>query len=128
MTGSTRATGAEGERIAARHLEKLGYRILERNYSSRLGELDLIACHKRDIVFIEVKTHKAGGRTFGPPELRVGASKRRRISRVAAEYVKRKRIRHRNLRFDVVAVELPDGAKPSIRVFESAFPISCSGF
>jgi putative endonuclease len=57
--------GDSGEEIAARFLEKRGYRVLERNYRSPVGELDIIALHRGTVVFVEVKARTSG--SYGAP-------------------------------------------------------------
>ena len=61
MSDPRRALGALGERLAAEHLERAGYRIVERNYRTRYGELDIVASGERCLVFCEVKTSAPGG-------------------------------------------------------------------
>src|ERR1700733_12536502 len=65
-----RRLGALGEQLAAEHLERLGYRIVERNYRTRWGELDLIAHDGRLLAFVEVKTRRASGGAGSPFEAR----------------------------------------------------------
>ena len=60
MTAARQSLGRLGERLAAKHLERLGYRILERNHRTRYGEIDLVAYDKRRLVFIEVKARRTG--------------------------------------------------------------------
>jgi putative endonuclease len=62
----SRSLGNFGERVAASHLEAKGYAILERNWSVREGEIDLIASRGRDLVFVEVRSRR--GRSMGLPE------------------------------------------------------------
>ena len=59
-TGSRKSLGRLGEQLAAEHLERLGWQIVERNYQTRLGELDLVATDAATLVFVEVKTCRAG--------------------------------------------------------------------
>ena len=122
MTPDRKATGRRGEKLAARLLKKKGYRILQRNYSSPYGEIDIIALQKGVLVFIEVKARADAG--FGRPELAVSETKRRRISRIALDYVRKKRIEGRDVRFDVVSVLLAPDAEPEIEIFEDAFPLA----
>lgn len=82
--------GASGEELACAHLERAGYTLIERNgRCGRLGELDIVARHDRCLVFCEVKTRVAGGRR-GPdgPLDAIGPAKRRRIRRLAAEWLR----------------------------------------
>ena len=81
-----RELGRRGEEIAARHLERLGWRIVERNYRSREGELDLIAARGGTLAFCEVKTLVArGAGRAGPvdPIEAVGALKQLQVRRMA---------------------------------------------
>jgi len=94
--------GAAGEAAAERFLRRLGYRILERNYSMRGGEIDLIALDRGTIVFVEVKTRSRSD--FGSPFEAVGAAKQRRIETAAAHYRVKRRLYGRNFRYDIVAV------------------------
>src|SRR5918912_527919 len=108
-----RERGTTGERIAAEHLERRGYQIVDRNYRTRSGELDLIAADGRALVFCEVKTRVAGG-TSGPatPLCAIGATKRRRLKALAAQWLasKTERPHRRDLRFDAIGVTLsPSG-------------------
>ncbi len=122
MGPDKKATGYRGEEIAARYLKKHGYRILQRNYSCPLGEIDLVASKRGTLVFVEVKTRTESG--FGPPELSVGHRKRRRISSIALDYARRKGIKECNARFDVITVLLPPDSEPVIELFEDAFPLT----
>src|SRR5687767_11181888 len=83
-----RATGRLGEELAARHLTGSGYRVLERNFRTRYGELDIVAADAGHLVFCEVKTRVAGrrGGPAGPLDA-VGAHKRRRLRRMAAQWL-----------------------------------------
>jgi putative endonuclease len=69
-------TGKEGEKIAAAYLRKNGYHIYESNFRCSLGEIDIIAREKNELVFIEVKTRKSG--KLGYPEQAVGARKQKK--------------------------------------------------
>jgi putative endonuclease len=78
--------GATGERLAAEHLERRGFAILERNYRTRWGELDLVAFDGRVLVFCEVKTRRAGGSRGGPLEA-VRPSKQAQVRRMASSWL-----------------------------------------
>ncbi len=94
--------GREGEDLAARFLMKQGYRILERNYSTRSGEIDLVALHDGAVVFVEVKTRTS--HAFGAPELAVNPRKQQRMVKAALAYIKYKKLHQVPCRFDVVAI------------------------
>ena len=102
--------GAAGERLAAAHLERLGYRILARNHRTRWGELDLIAHAPGVLVFVEVKTRRASARAGSPFEA-VGPRKQAQVRRIAAGWLAevRERPHVRELRFDVIGVSV-DGS------------------
>jgi putative endonuclease len=103
MTLQKKELGAKGEEIAARYLKKYGYRILERNYRIRHGEIDIIAEHGTDLVFVEVKTRS--GTLFGSPFDSITVSKQRQLSKVALEYISKRGCHDRPARFDVVGVQ-----------------------
>jgi len=98
----TKLLGKEGEDRAARFLVKQGYRILERNYSTRSGEIDLIALHDGVVVFVEVKTRTSAA--YGAPELAVTPRKQQRMVKAALGYIKYKKLHQVPCRFDVVAI------------------------
>ena len=76
-------TGNIGEDIVAKYLEEKGYEIIERNFRCKLGEIDIIAQDKEEIVFIEVKTRKI--LSYGNPADSVNEPKQKHIYK-AAEY------------------------------------------
>ncbi|HWC26602.1 MAG TPA: YraN family protein [Solirubrobacteraceae bacterium] len=96
--------GRVGERLAREHLERLGYSVVARNYRTRFGELDLIVCDERRLVFVEVKTRRAGALESSLQA--VPAQKRRRVRRMAAAWLAEAVDRPRSceLRFDVIGV------------------------
>ena len=113
--------GRVGERLAAEHLERRGFAILDRNYRTRWGELDLVAHGADQIVFCEVKTRRLGA--TGPLES-LGQQQRRRLRRMAAAWLtdRPERPRVRELRFDVLGVTLDDaGRLVALEHLEGAF-------
>ena len=102
MSLITKLLGKEGEDRAAQFLKKQGYRILERNYSTRSGEIDLIALHDGVVVFVEVKTRTNAA--YGAPELAVTPRKQQRMVKAALGYIKYKKLHQVPCRFDVVAI------------------------
>jgi putative endonuclease len=95
--------GRAGERVALEHYERLGFRLLDRNYRTRAGELDLILYDGDTIVFAEVKTRRAGGLD---PIDSIGPTKQRQVRRLAAAWLAGppRRPGARELRFDAVGV------------------------
>jgi putative endonuclease len=111
-------TGKEGEKIAAAYLKKNGYRIIEINFRCSIGEIDIVAKEKDDLVFIEVKTRKSI--RLGYPEQAVGIRKQKKMSQLALWYLQKRKIANTNARFDVVAVTLiPE--KNEVRLIKNAF-------
>lgn len=94
--------GQAGEDRAAEYLERKGYRVLERNYSTRNGEIDLIALHEGEVVFVEVKTRT--NNAYGAPELAVNRRKQGRMVKAALVYIRYKKLHQMPCRFDVVAI------------------------
>ncbi len=115
-------TGRAGEDAAVLFLEKSGYRILERNVRSALGEIDIVACEKDVICFVEVRARQGAGHRDQAFES-VGRAKQERLSRLAVGYLKKRRWLERSARFDVAAVTFDDG-RPSVTLLKDAFPVS----
>lgn len=110
-----RSLGGEYEKAAADWLVKKGYTILERNYRSKTGEIDIIAAQGRTLVFVEVKYRSLEGSGF--PEEAVDRRKQRRISLTADYYCMMHAVPdNTDCRFDVIAF---DGGQ--IRHYENAF-------
>ncbi len=119
MSQARRVLGTLGEQEACRLLEQNGYRIVDRNYRVRGGELDIVCERDGVLVFCEVKTRTSA--LFGLPEEAVTFAKRRRIRRLAAEYLQRQRRRVGAVRFDVVSVEVDGGRVGALRHIPNAF-------
>src|SRR5574337_1508414 len=115
------ALGVEGERAAKTFLQAKGFRILHENYSTPLGEIDLIAQEGGEVVFVEVKARSSG--EFGPPQASVTHQKQRQIVRVAKLYLQRERLSEAACRFDVVAVTFAgsEAKQPEILLIRDAF-------
>ena len=113
------ALGAFGERLAAAHLEAKGYRILERNYRRREGEIDIVAVTGDCLVFVEVRTRR--GEARGSAVESVSPAKGARLATLAEAYCQERPDLPPNRRIDVVAVELsPAGRLLSIDHVENA--------
>ena len=111
-------TGKNGEQIAVAYLKKKGYRICETNFRCPLGEIDIIAREKDELVFIEVKTRKS--RQLGYPEQAVGARKQKKLSQLALWYLQKKKLADANARFDVIAITLLS-EENEIKLIKNAF-------
>ncbi len=114
-----RDTGMRGEKLAQDFLKKRGYRIIETNYRTPEGEIDIVTKQKDCLVFIEVRTKRS--LLFGSPEESITHAKMQKLRTMAERYQQS----HDNLplswRIDVVAVELDSKGKPSrIELIESA--------
>ncbi len=96
--------GNRGEDIACEYLIKNGYRIVVRNFRIKGGELDIIARHRDELIFFEVKTR--GQRSFGYPEEAVTIHKMKRITRAIKYYLCKTSIKNIYIRFDIISVEL----------------------
>ena len=116
---STKDVGQQGEEIAVNFLLNRGYTILARNYRQRFGEVDIIAHHDGDIVFIEVKTRSTlqYGSGFEAVDLR----KQQQLSRIALDYLVRNDLSEQDARFDVVAVHLQQQGPAKVEIITNAF-------
>ena len=102
MLNAKQRLGKTSESVAVKHLKKNGYKIIERNYRNKIGEIDIIA-RKNDILcFIEVKTRQNTRK--GLPKESVTISKQRKITLGALSYLKEKRLSEQRIRFDVIEI------------------------
>lgn len=115
--------GRVGEQLAAEHLLRLGYEIVERNFRTRWGELDIVARRGGTLAFCEVKARRLGGWAGGPMEA-VGRVKQARVRRMGAQWLDARRDRPfaEVIRFDAIGVTF-DGAGRllSLEHLEGAF-------
>ena len=109
-----REEGIQGEEQAAKTLKSKGYRIIEKNYRSPFGELDIIAEEGGYLVFVEVK--KRNTRTFGDSFEAINAVKKKRIVRTAMFYMKTHKYQDRKVRFDVVGID-----RENVKIVKHAF-------
>jgi putative endonuclease len=115
-----RALGAAGEDVVAQWYTDAGYRVLDRNWRCREGELDLVVARPGSVVFCEVKTRRSTA--FGSPAEAVTITKQRRLRTLAARWLAdHPEARARELRFDVASVLATRGIAPVIDVIEGAF-------
>jgi putative endonuclease len=118
MKDPRRQLGDHGEDLAAAALRRQGYKILERNYVTPLGEIDLIARQGKTVVVVEVKTRKST--RFGSPQEGVSVTKQGRLRRLAEYYLKAKGLTGSPVRFDVVGITLV-GDVPQVEIIQDAF-------
>jgi putative endonuclease len=121
MTKTTNSFGELGERIAARWLERAGWRIISRRFRSGRRDIDLIIERGDVIAFVEVKART--GAKFGDPVEAVHHRKQRELSKSAQSWIDRHGRSGEAYRFDVVGVLVTDG-KVLIRHVPSAFQMN----
>ena len=116
--------GGRGEKAAARHLRRRGYKILLKNYRSGKAEVDIVARHKDWLVFVEVKTRET--EQFGAPSEAVDHDKQRNLSKAALDYLRMLGNPRIRFRFDIVEVIIANGSKKpdDIRLIQNAFDLS----
>ena len=115
----SRDIGALGEKIAAEYLTGLGYRIRERNFRLREGEIDIIAEKDDFLVFIEVRTRTSN--SYGTPEESVTTQKKERLIALAEAYIEDREDLPSSWRIDVVAIELgPKRKVARLEIIENA--------
>lgn len=118
---NTTTLGRRAEDLACRHLESLGFQLLERNYRCRAGEIDLVMLDGATLALVEVRSRSTSA--HGGAAATVGARKQQRFIR-AARHLMLTRPEYRKLaaRFDVVAIDAgPDGGPPVVRWIRDAF-------
>lgn len=116
------ATGAYGEELATTFLTAKGYRIVDRNYRCKGGEVDIVARDGKTVVFVEVKTRRS--HAFGVPQLAVTPFKQRQIMKAALTWLAHHRQPDAQARFDVIAITLSGADDPVIEHIENAFDLS----
>ena len=119
-----RKTGEIGEEVAANFLISHGYRIIERNYRCKGGEIDVIARAPEDksLVFIEVKARR--DLSYGVPQLAVTPFKQRQISKAALTWLAKKHLQDSNARFDVIPILLDEGGLHKVEHIVNAFELA----
>lgn len=106
--------GRVGENIATKYLERLGYTIIERNFSAKQGEIDIIAKDKDEFVFIEVKTRTS--LLYGKPIEAVDNKKQKNLINTVKYYLYSKHLENQFIRIDVIEVYLKDLKKKDYKV------------
>jgi putative endonuclease len=100
MGSPTQEKGSWGENVAAWYLRKKGYLIIKKHYTARFGEIDVVARHNTQTVFIEVKLRL--GKTSGLPEQAIDNRKQKRLKKTILSYLSQNRVE--DFRVDVVAI------------------------
>jgi putative endonuclease len=109
--------GNSGEEVVARFLEKQNVQILEQNFRTKLGEIDIIAQKGSTLAFVEVKTRRT---EYFDTSYVITKSKKSRLSKAARQYMLENNITQKHCRFDVAIVVANDN-KPVVRYFRNAF-------
>ena len=118
MFSFLRRQGNKAEEQAAQYLQEKGYKIIARNFSCPMGEIDIIAQDKqKTLVFAEVNQRKTN--LFGGGLAAVNKAKQRRITLTAAAYIKKTKINYTALRFDIITV-----TAGVIQHYENAFTVT----
>ena len=100
-------SGSTGEKLAEKYLRSNGYRVLARNFSTDVGEIDLIVTDDSYLIFVEVKSRMSD--TYGMPAEAVDIHKQKKLSMVASQYIKKSMLFGAPVRFDIIEVRLDTG-------------------
>lgn len=120
MTKNNRSAGRKGEDIACKFLKKDKYKILEKNFACRQGEIDIIAEDRKGVLcFVEVKAKSS--ENFGLPEEAVTVWKQKKLLAAAFKYIDSKRVKPKDMRFDIVSVDLVNN---KTRIIKNAFEVN----
>lgn len=118
MTHERKKLGQEGEDLACGFLLSKNYKILERNFKSHIGEIDIIAQDKNELVFVEVKTKI--GQNWGLPQEMVNKKKQKKLVRVSLGYLQEKNISNQTWRIDVIGISMNQGKVEKLEHFKNA--------
>ena len=114
---SNKTTGNVGEIIAGKYLEKNGYEILEKNYYSRDGEIDLICKKGNELIFVEVKTRK--NIRFGFPEESITNKKQMNLAKTAEKFLNQSGYKYGAIRVDAVSIIIEKNRHAKIKHFKN---------
>ncbi|MDY6857045.1 MAG: YraN family protein [Thermodesulfobacteriota bacterium] len=121
MTTKRIALGKKGEEIAVEYLKRQKYKIIERNYMCKFGEVDIIAKDKKTLSFIEVKTRSS--LKYVDPSHVVDKRKQHQISKAALYYIIKNNLQNVEARFDVIAIQVSSEGR-RIELIKNAFDLS----
>ncbi len=110
--------GNKGESIAEEYLKQKGYKIIQRNYRCRFGEIDIIAKDGNTVVFTEVRTKQ--NNNFGSPQESITPAKIEKISKASLSFIQEKKMAGFSYRFDLIAITFSQG-RQNIEHIENAF-------
>jgi putative endonuclease len=120
MTKDSRSSGRRGEDLACRFLKKDKYKILEKNYRSRQGEIDIIAEDRKGVLcFVEVKARSR--QDYGLPIEAVTPSKQKKLLATAFIYLETNKMESKDMRFDIVSVNLKN---EETQIIKNAFDVN----
>jgi len=114
--------GKRGEDAAAAYLERIGMHVIERNWRSGRGEIDIVALDGDVLVLCEVKTRTSG--RAGSPEEAVSPAKQRRLVRLAEAYLAHAGGDTCPVRFDVISIRVLDADRALLRHVRAAFTVA----
>jgi len=118
---TSREIGKRGEDAAAAYLERIGMTVVERNWQTTRGELDIVALDGEELVLCEVKTRRTMAK--GTPEEAVSLTKQRRIARMAEAYIAHAGIAPCRVRFDVISIRVLAQDRALLRHHRAAFVV-----
>lgn len=105
--GKSYGLGKLGEEVVCEYLKKQHYKILETNFNCKIGEIDIIAKHKNELVLVEVKTRTS--KKYGLPSEAVTKKKLKHIYKTAEYYIYTRKIKNIDIRIDVIEVYFVEG-------------------
>lgn len=118
MTKSTRQVGGSAEDLACQFLKKIGFKIRERNFLIRGGEIDIVAQDKDWLVFVEVKARYS--HDYGLPQESITPWKIKSLKKTALFYIQKINWGTKPYRFDLVAIDYVDQINdPKIELIEN---------
>jgi putative endonuclease len=104
MQGYNQKIGKLGEKLAAKFLKKKGYKIIEKNFNTRYGEIDIVATKNNCVAFIEVKTRTS--RKFGYPEQAINYFKLQHFQNAVQAYLTKNDIGKKEISLDAISIEM----------------------
>lgn len=111
--------GKKGELIAAKYLQSIGYKIIETNWKASHTEVDIIAEHENQLVFVEVKTRSYD--YYGSPEEFVDGKKQQNLTFAANRYMEKTEYEG-EIRFDIIAIIMQNGTNKFNHIIDAFFP------